>query len=69
MLNALRLVEGVDSALFEQRTGVSIGFVSRALEQGVRRGLLDADPRSIRPTELGLRFLNDLQQIFLAEER
>ncbi len=69
MLNALRLVEGVDSTLFEQRTGVSIGFVSRALEQGVRRGLLDADPRSIRPTALGLRFLNDLQQIFLSEER
>ncbi|MCL4743931.1 MAG: oxygen-independent coproporphyrinogen III oxidase-like protein [Burkholderiaceae bacterium] len=69
MLNALRLVEGLETGLFEQRTGVSIGFVSRALAQGVRRGLLDADPRWIRPTALGLRFLNDLQQIFLEEER
>ena len=30
-----------------------------------RRGLIERDPLSIRPTELGRRFLNDLQQLFL----
>ncbi len=66
MLNALRLTDGVPSVLFAERTGFPIAIVRRGLEGAARRGLIDADPTSIRPTELGRRFLNDLQQIFLA---
>jgi oxygen-independent coproporphyrinogen-3 oxidase len=69
MLNALRLVDGVPSDLFDERTGLSTARIARALDQGVRRGLLDEDPTRLRPTPLGRRFLNDLQQLFLEETR
>jgi putative oxygen-independent coproporphyrinogen III oxidase len=68
MLNALRLVEGVATPLFAERTGLSLAAVSRRLEQAVRDGLLEGDPAVIRATPLGLRFLNDLQERFLEEE-
>jgi putative oxygen-independent coproporphyrinogen III oxidase len=67
MLNALRLTEGVSAALFEQRTGLPLGTISRRLERAESRGLLEPDPTRIRATPLGLRFLNDLQSLFLAE--
>ncbi len=66
MLNALRLSGGVPAALFEQRTGFALALVARPLEAAVRDGLLDADPTLLKPTELGRRFLNDLQASFLA---
>jgi hypothetical protein len=31
--------------------------------------LLDPDPTVLRPTELGRRFLNDLQELFLVTPR
>ncbi|MEN9314882.1 MAG: hypothetical protein RIS35_1275, partial [Pseudomonadota bacterium] len=65
MLNALRLVDGVPTPSFSERTGLPITAISRRLEAAVRRGLLDPDPALIRATPLGLRFLNDLQQTFL----
>ncbi|MCC7326035.1 MAG: oxygen-independent coproporphyrinogen III oxidase-like protein [Burkholderiales bacterium] len=66
MLNALRLTDGVPAALFTERTGYPLALVSRPLAEAVRRGLLDADPATLKPTSLGQRFLNDLQQLFLA---
>jgi putative oxygen-independent coproporphyrinogen III oxidase len=66
MLNALRLVEGVPAASFAERTGLPLAAIARPLARAVERGLLEADPSSIRPTPLGLAFLNDLQQLFLA---
>ncbi|MEI7444005.1 MAG: radical SAM family heme chaperone HemW [Burkholderiales bacterium] len=65
MLNALRLTEGVPAALFAERTGLSLAAISAPLARAVERGLLDPDPTTIRPTALGRRFLNDLQQLFL----
>ncbi len=66
MLGALRLTSGVDSSLFAERTGLSLASVSSALERARARGLLDGtDPGRIRPTQLGIRFLSDLQAIFL----
>jgi oxygen-independent coproporphyrinogen-3 oxidase len=66
LLNALRLVDGVPAGLFAERTGRPLAEVARPIAEAVRRGLLDPDPATIRPTPLGLRFLNDLQQLFLA---
>jgi putative oxygen-independent coproporphyrinogen III oxidase len=66
MLNALRLVEGVPAPLFAERTGFALSVVARPLAVAVERGLLDADPAVLKPTELGRRFLNDLQALFLA---
>lgn len=65
MLNALRLVDGVPAASFAERTGVPLAAIARPLERAAARGLLDPDPATIRATPLGLRFLNDLQQMFL----
>jgi oxygen-independent coproporphyrinogen-3 oxidase len=65
MLNALRLVDGVPAASFAERTGVPLAAIARSLERAVARGLLYPDPATIRATPLGLRFLNDLQQLFL----
>src|SRR3954447_13707271 len=44
MLNALRLTEGVPTALFEERTGFSLSLVSREIEIATRRELLEPDP-------------------------
>ena len=65
MLNALRLTDGVPATLFAERTGYPLALVQRELAAAEARGLVERDPLWIRPTELGRRFLNDLQQIFL----
>ena len=67
MLNALRLTDGVAAVSFAERTGYSLAIVERELSEAVRRGLLDPDPATIRPTALGRRFLNDLQALFLKD--
>jgi putative oxygen-independent coproporphyrinogen III oxidase len=66
MLNALRLNEGFATRDFESRTGLPVSSVEPALRQAGNRGLIEASARGWRPTELGLRFLNDLQAGFLA---
>ncbi|HUY84021.1 MAG TPA: radical SAM family heme chaperone HemW, partial [Steroidobacteraceae bacterium] len=65
MLNALRLVDGFDAAQFEARTGLDLGRIAATLAAAERRGLLGPRPGGWRPTELGHRFLNDLQAAFL----
>lgn len=67
MMNALRLNEGFDSALFQERTGLPLLAIRRELDEAERRGLLMRDHRRIAPTQLGQRFLNDLLEIFLAK--
>ncbi|HEX9183136.1 MAG TPA: radical SAM family heme chaperone HemW [Burkholderiales bacterium] len=65
MLNALRLVHGVPAELFTQRTGLDASVIARRLALAAERGLLESDPRRIRPTRRGRLFLNDLLQLFL----
>lgn len=65
MLNALRLHDGVPATHFEERTGVSLAAIAHQLDAAVAKGLLDADPRRLKATPLGWRFLNDLQEMFL----
>ena len=67
MLNALRLTQGFDPNLFGERTGMSINAIEKALNAAEAKGLIYRDFRVIRPTDLGQRFLNDLQEMFLAE--
>jgi putative oxygen-independent coproporphyrinogen III oxidase len=66
MLNALRLNEGFTVRDYRQRTGLGLDSVEVKLEAGERRGLLVNRADGWRPTELGRRFLNDLQLSFLA---
>jgi oxygen-independent coproporphyrinogen-3 oxidase len=69
MLNALRLNGGFTASLFEARTGLALGAVAPQLSAAVTRGLLAPLPAAAgpgwAPTALGLRFLNDLQGLFL----
>ena len=69
MLNALRLVDGFDVALFSERTGLSISRIDRQLLEMEQKGLLERDWKRIRPTERGRRFLNDLLEAFLPDRR
>jgi len=66
MLNALRLVEGFSATQFESRTGLPAGLILDRLDRAQARGLLERSGGDAwRPTELGRRFLNDLQGLFL----
>jgi len=66
MLNALRLTGGFDPNLFGERTGMPISAIDKQLNAAEAKGLIYRDYKVIRPTELGQRFLNDLQEMFLA---
>jgi len=66
MLNALRLNEGFATIEFEMRTGLDRGVAEPALRAASGRGLIETTPEGWRATELGGRFLNDLQASFLA---
>ena len=67
MLNTLRLTQGFSPNLFGERTGMPINAIDGMLDAAEARGLLHVDHQIIRPTELGQRFLNDLQQMFLGD--
>lgn len=67
-LNALRLNDGFDVELFEACTGLPWSAVSAAVATAEARGLMTRGPeRRWAATELGRRFLNDLQALFLPE--
>jgi oxygen-independent coproporphyrinogen-3 oxidase len=68
MLNALRLVDGFPSALFGERTGLSLAAIEPQLRKAEASGLLERTHEWIRPTAHGRRFLNDLLELFLPGE-
>jgi putative oxygen-independent coproporphyrinogen III oxidase len=65
MLNALRLVDGFPSPLFQERAGLPISACEPKLTLAENRGLIEWDTRSIRPTPQGRRFLNNLLELFV----
>jgi putative oxygen-independent coproporphyrinogen III oxidase len=65
MLNALRLNDGFRRDGYEQRTGLELRALEKKLKSAQERGLLEPTAAGWRPTELGRRFLNDLQASFL----
>jgi len=65
MLNALRLRDGVPASFFFERTGQPYASIAPILHELRAKGLLENDPMQIRTTELGWRFLNDVQGAFL----
>ena len=65
MLNALRLKDGVPAACFSARTGLPLAAIRPQLEAARAAGLLDAGPDTLRATERGARYLNDLLQHFM----
>lgn len=65
MLNALRLTNGFEAALFESRTGLSRQCLEKEIDLAVKKSLLEVHKEKLTPTPLGKRFLNDLTAIFL----
>ncbi|MEO6985963.1 MAG: radical SAM family heme chaperone HemW [Paralcaligenes sp.] len=65
MLNTLRLKDGVAASSFTERTGLSVLAIASAIDRAVAKGLLEPDPTRFKATELGWKFLNDLQEQFL----
>jgi oxygen-independent coproporphyrinogen-3 oxidase len=65
MLNALRLEKGVASSLYTERCGLPIASMNKALLLATQKGLLVDDPLRLQATEVGWRFLNELQALFL----
>ncbi|MGW8248345.1 MAG: radical SAM family heme chaperone HemW [Acidiferrobacterales bacterium] len=65
MMNALRLTEGFQLAMFQERTGLAFSQIVPALETAEAKGLIERDAIHLRPTESGQRYLNDLLQMFL----
>ena len=70
MLNALRLHDGFSGDTFSMRTGLPIEVLRSRLEKAQSMKLISGrKPDFWRPTERGLRFLNDLQGLFLPAEK
>ena len=65
MLNALRLVEGFPSPLFQERAGLPLSACETGLAQAESMGLIEWDARTIRPTPQGRRYLNNLLELFI----
>lgn len=65
MLNVLRLTDGVDTASFSERTGLPLHVIAKHLEKASQKGLLDPHPGKLKATAQGLRYLNNLQELFL----
>ena len=67
MLNALRLRDGFKLQDFAEKTGLPVSALQTGLDEAERKGLIERDLTSLRPTERGFDFLNDLHSLFLSD--
>ena len=65
MLNVLRLRDGFKLQDFAEKTGLPVSVLQTGLDEAERKGLIERDMTSIRPTDRGFDFLNDLHSLFL----
>ncbi len=65
MMNALRLTNGFELKLFQERTGMPWEAISIRVAAALKKGLISHDLQKITPTLLGQRYLNNLLEIFL----
>jgi len=65
MLNGLRLKEGINLALYTQRTGLALETIAACLKQAQSEGLLQYNEEKIKTTSHGWNFLNNLVSLFL----
>lgn len=66
-LNGLRLREGICLSRFTERTGLPTTSIAPLIDKAADQQLLAQVNNQLLPTELGWRFMNDLQAIFLPE--
>ena len=65
MMNALRFNQGFSPELFCQRTSLPLSSIQNQLDTLVQKGLLSSTKEKIRPTDVGMRYLNDVIGVFL----
>ncbi len=69
VLNALRLNDGIGMEAFSARTGLASETIAASLVEARAHGWLGDDPARLQASALGRRFLNDLIELFLPEQR
>jgi len=67
MMNALRLSDGFEIPLFAERTGMAWEQIENTVYAAADEGLLTIGRNTVRPSQTGLRFLNDLLTKFLPD--
>ncbi len=67
MMNKLRLNEGFSVRHFESATGLDYSDIQTQINQAVNQGLLVKSDPIFRPSDRGRLFLDDLLQLFLAD--
>ncbi|OUS40988.1 hypothetical protein A9R00_03215, partial [Oleispira antarctica] len=70
LMNALRLQQGFDLNLFEQRTGYPLTTISSGIDEAIEKGLLEkhalADgSEQIKTSAKGSLFLNEILGLFM----
>ncbi|WP_417595937.1 radical SAM family heme chaperone HemW [Oceanospirillum sp.] len=68
LMNALRLKEGVDKALYPQRTGRPLSSLSPELEKLQKMGLMELGTGRLKTTDEGFIYLNAVLETFLSSE-
>lgn len=65
LMNALRLQDGFDLELFEQRTGYPLDTIADGIQQAVDKDLLVRQGKQIKTSEKGSLFLNEILAFFM----
>ncbi len=65
MMNALRLVDGFPTPLFQERTSLTLNCCEKNLSLAEDQGLIEWNTRLIAPTIHGRRYLNNLMELFI----
>lgn len=64
LMNALRLVDGVESGDWQNHTGRALSELTPRLRAARQKGLMEESPSRLQATPQGLLFLNDLLALF-----
>lgn len=67
VMNALRLDAGFSMALFTATTGLPVSMIEDTANAAMDAGLLVSENDSLRTSERGQRYLNELLQYWLPE--
>ncbi len=65
VMNAFRLTGGVPAQLFSERTGLTLKSAERELLLAEERGLIEWQLNNLKPSPKGIRYLNELLEIFV----
>ena len=68
MMNAMRLTGGVETGIFQERTGLPVSAIAGRLKKARETGLIEHTVARLKPSLKGQRFLNDLLTLFLDAE-